>query len=556
MNKYIRLFAIVVAFIGIINPTSRAIAATQTESLLIVFDASGSMSDQFDNTTRIDAAKSTISSLVASLDASTVVGVRALAQQKKDVKTDACKVTSLIQSFTTDHTAVTNQVNSLQAVGAYTPLAYTLQQAAGDFTVGQYNVLILMTDGQENCGGDPAAAAAALLKANVNVKTYVIGIDADSATRDQLTSIANAGGGTYYNATDAASLATSFNAIQAREHAVMKVNTDTLLGTEVTGGNGFETAVPITPGMYHLSHFQLGSEYDYFKMDVKAGDVINLSLQSSESSYGFDPKTNSFFSKNNHNGDYAGVSIYSATRAKLDSVSESYASTISKSDYTVQDDGSIYFLFGNNESHDSIMGKGDIITIKVKSAAGVATPAATVSPTPVPVPVTPPPTVTPIDPNYGGGTVTPGTTTPGTATPVDNGGTTSGSSGGTSSGTTPGSTQTPSDPGTPSTGATDPGSTGNTGAGSDISLPTSLPISPQAIIDAANGAKNTFFTIAAIASGVGLLTILAIVLIIIFVIRANNKKKLAATSAQVATQQQPPVVSAPPAPPVPPVATN
>ncbi len=369
---------LIVSITGIISFSNSAVAATN-ENILIVFDASGSMTESFGGSPRIDVAKSAITDLLASLDANTSVGLRAFAQEKITAKASACVKTDLLQSFTTDRNAITTQVDSLQAVGSYTPLAYTLQQSAGDFTVGADNVLILMTDGQENCGGNPADAAAALKAAGIKVKTYVIGLGADTTTRAQLSGIATAGGGTYYDATDATSLAASFNAIQQAEHPVDKTNTDSMLGKEVTGGNGYSTAVPITPGMYHLSHYQLGSQYDYFKMDVKEGDVIKYSIQSSESMPKYIEATNSFEDGNNHSGSYAGMKIHSATRAQIGWLYEGQASQVRSDSLTIDDTnaGTIYFLVGNDNSKSQVMSKSDIFTIKVSSPSAVVTSTAT-----------------------------------------------------------------------------------------------------------------------------------------------------------------------------------
>ena len=377
MKKHINLLVFVVAIISIISLSNRASAQTSTENMLIVFDASGSMIESFGGSPRIDVAKSAISDLLASLDANTLVGLRALAEEKLATKTDACVKTDLLQPFTSDRDAILTQVNSLGAVGSYTPLAYTLQQSAGDFTAGANNVLILLTDGLDTCGGNPATAAAALKAAGIKVKTYVIGLGADAATRAQLSSIAAAGGGKYYDATDAASLATSFNAIQQAEHPVDKTNTDSLLGKEVTGGNGYETAVAITPGMYHLSHHQLGGQYDYFKMNVNEGDVINYTLQSSESAVDYNAATKVFTQSSRHNGDYSGMRVYSATRAKLGSVYAYEASQIEKDYINIDSPGVVYFLIGNSETDTThVMSKSSIFTIKVTNPAN-QTPVAT-----------------------------------------------------------------------------------------------------------------------------------------------------------------------------------
>jgi len=499
MKKYLNSIAIIIATIFIISPAFSVHAQTSTENMLIVFDASGSMTESFGGSPRIDVAKSVISDLLGSLDSNTLVGLRALAQEKKSVKADACIVTSLLQPFTGDHTAVLNQVNSLQAVGSYTPLAYTLQQSASDFTAGANNVLILMTDGQENCGGNPSAVAAALKAAGINVKTYVIGLGATSAMRTDLTAIATAGGGKYYDATDAASLAASFNAIQQAEHPIDKTNTDSLLGTSVTGGNGYQTAVPITSGMYHLSHYQLPSRYDYFKMNVKEGDIISYSITSAEEGVTYIPATNSFKVGTHHYGDYAQISMYSGLRTKLDSIYSQSSSGLSKGSYTVDADsaGIIYFLVGNNAStdqYDSVMSKEDLFTIKVTSPTPSNAPDAT------------------------------------SATGANSANTNSFDSNTNNSGSSV-------------------GQVGNSAA--------------QSIDQVSSGVSSIFWTIVWIIIGAGILFVVIVILIIVLVVKHNKKKVINPTTNPVTpsvasittstTAPASPITQTPPVPPTPPV---
>jgi len=372
MKKYIKLFKVLLIAIGIIGLSSYASAATK--NMLIVLDASGSMTDMFGTVSRIDAAKTSISDLLSGLDNSIQVGFRPYAHIKKDVKADACKVTELITPFTNDYSTINDAVSKIDAVGSYTPTAYTLQQLKSDFTAGNDNVVILLTDGKETCGGNPAQAAAALLAAGIKVKTYVIGLGLNAESKTQLTSVANAGGGKYFDATNAATLSSSFKAIQDEEKAIDKTNNDSLLGSSVTGGNGFDTAVPITPGMYHLSHYQLPSRYDYFKMNVSAGDIVSISLRGAESGVRYIPSTNSFKVIGDHYGDYGGLSVYSSLRTKIDDIYSFGASQMVKGDIVIDAEtaGTIYFLVGNvarEDSYDSVMDKSDLFSIKVTSPA-------------------------------------------------------------------------------------------------------------------------------------------------------------------------------------------
>jgi Ca-activated chloride channel family protein len=59
-----------------------------------------------------------------------------------------------------------------------TPITYSLEQAAGDFPSGPgyRNIVILVTDGIESCGGDVCAMSRALQQKGVFLRPYIIGL--------------------------------------------------------------------------------------------------------------------------------------------------------------------------------------------------------------------------------------------------------------------------------------------------------------------------------------------------------------------------------------------
>ncbi|MEI7480584.1 MAG: VWA domain-containing protein, partial [bacterium] len=290
-----KIFVLVFAVLLVCSVSKVSAQAVPAEKdMLLVFDASGSMLDKFGGVSRIDALKSATGDLLDILDPSVMVGLRPFANVKQPTQALACKETSLVQDFTKERTIIKAQSSLLQAVGTYTPLAYTLNIAIGDYTVGNDNVLILLTDGKDTCGGDPVKAAGDLFKSTKKVKIYVIGLGVDVSTQTQLKAIASAGGGLYYNANDSTTLASSFKAIQEAERPVDKTNTDSTLGKEVIGGNGFETATDVGYGDYHLSHNLLPDQFDYFKLPVTAGKKITFTVQNADLGVLYDKVTNTF----------------------------------------------------------------------------------------------------------------------------------------------------------------------------------------------------------------------------------------------------------------------
>ena len=95
-------------------------------------------------------------------------------------------------------TAIIARVDATKAQG-YTPIAYSLGQAANDFPAeAKERVIVLVSDGKETCQGDPVVAAKALAGKNITVHT--VGFIVDTAARGQLQAIARATGGTYFDA--------------------------------------------------------------------------------------------------------------------------------------------------------------------------------------------------------------------------------------------------------------------------------------------------------------------------------------------------------------------
>ena len=73
------------------------------------------------------------------------------------------------------------------------------EQAAGDFPAdAKERVIVLVSDGKETCQGDPLVAAKALAAKGITVHT--VGFVVDTAARGQLQAIAQATGGTYFDA--------------------------------------------------------------------------------------------------------------------------------------------------------------------------------------------------------------------------------------------------------------------------------------------------------------------------------------------------------------------
>ncbi|MBU0595648.1 VWA domain-containing protein, partial [Candidatus Bipolaricaulota bacterium] len=95
-----------------------------------------------------------------------------------------------------------NEVRTIQPSGT-TPLAYALQRTQEDLVgISETQLLLLVSDGMETCGGDPVQAARDLVRAGYNLRIHVVGFDVrfNTAARQQLIEIAESTGGAYFDA--------------------------------------------------------------------------------------------------------------------------------------------------------------------------------------------------------------------------------------------------------------------------------------------------------------------------------------------------------------------
>lgn len=190
--------------------------------ILFVFDASQSMYGRWQSDMKIDVAKKLMSNLLDSLvDFENLqIALRVYGHQKHYPPAD-CNDTKLEVPFGPDNIyKVKNRILSLTPKGT-TPLAYALEQTINDFPPCDNcrNVIILITDGIEECEGDPCAVSLALQKHGVSMKPFIIGIGRDFKEAFDCV-------GTYYDASSETAFQKALNTVisQALSASTMQVN--------------------------------------------------------------------------------------------------------------------------------------------------------------------------------------------------------------------------------------------------------------------------------------------------------------------------------------------
>lgn len=188
-----------------------ALAAPMPEAMFIL-DASGSMRGAAGAETKIAAAKAVLAQVVPAVAPEVKLGLAAYGHRRPD---DCADIEILVPPGTEDRAAVLARIAAMQPTGM-TPISAAVTQVA-DLLKGRAaeTTIVLVSDGQETCGGDPCATVQALKAAGVKFVMHVVGFDVTAEDKAQLACIAEAGGGKYFGAADAAALLAALQAVSA-----------------------------------------------------------------------------------------------------------------------------------------------------------------------------------------------------------------------------------------------------------------------------------------------------------------------------------------------------
>src|SRR5918998_338815 len=164
-------------------PATQDEQAVRTVNLELILDLSGSMArDIGGGETRMEAAKRVMNDVIDALPEreGVNVGFRIYGhlgnntEAGRDVSCQSSDLVVPIQGV--NKPALRDQVAAAEPIG-WTPIALSLQRAGGDFQPGEgvANHILLVTDGEETCGGDPCAVAESLREGDARLTTHVVG---------------------------------------------------------------------------------------------------------------------------------------------------------------------------------------------------------------------------------------------------------------------------------------------------------------------------------------------------------------------------------------------
>ena len=173
--------------------------------VVVAIDGSGSMNGRLGNTRKLDLARRAAETFIGTLPPDVPAALLVFGQQGSNTeagKSRSCQAIDVAAAMTTDRAALQSALGGVQAVG-WTPLAAALQRAGELFGPSQVTgeqVVYVVSDGEETCGGDPVAAAQALRQGGTRAIVNIIGFGIPKGQARALQAVADAGGGRFTNA--------------------------------------------------------------------------------------------------------------------------------------------------------------------------------------------------------------------------------------------------------------------------------------------------------------------------------------------------------------------
>lgn len=224
MYKLRLILLVLITGIGLSTSTQAQNYVKPKTRILFLLDGSGSMYAAMDKDVRINIAKRLLGKIMDSLQAASDVQVALRVYgHTSPPGLRNCKDTRLEVPFKYgNHQQVKEKLKDITPKGT-TLIAYSLQQAAYDFPKepGVRNIIILLTDGIEECEGDPCAVSEALQSQGVILRPFIIGLGSTDDFRKAFECV-----GRYYDANTEASLNTVLNVVitQALNNTTTQVN--------------------------------------------------------------------------------------------------------------------------------------------------------------------------------------------------------------------------------------------------------------------------------------------------------------------------------------------
>lgn len=260
--------------IAVIRPAGSAAKPGSGRAVEVILDASGSMLQRRDGERKIDLAKSVLSGLIeTALPQGAPFALRVFGVGGPG----SCDSEALLGLAPLDPAETLAAIAGVRAVdGAKTAIAASLRAVQEDMAAAEgEKLVVLITDGEETCGGDPLGEIEALRAAGLDVRVNIVGFDLnDRELKELFSDWAAAGGGDFLDAQDAASLRKAIAAALAPGYRILDAQ-----GLEVMAGNVDGPAKTLPTGLYSVVIAEHPLRI-FNHVEIRPGELTTLSLGS------------------------------------------------------------------------------------------------------------------------------------------------------------------------------------------------------------------------------------------------------------------------------------
>jgi hypothetical protein len=240
----------------------------------LILDNSGSMLQTLGDERRIDVAKQVLTELVEeTLPTGIPLALRVFGDEP-----DSCETDLAIDLAPLDRGAAVDSIAAIESVdGVKTPLGTALERVAADLSeVDGPKIVVLVTDGEETCGGNPQRAIRELVNQGIDVRVNIVGFAVDDeGLKEQFEEWARIGGGRFFDAACADELGEAIAAALQPPFEV-RDTAGAVIGSGVVDGD----AVRVPPGTYAVE-IRSDPPRDFADVVVGNGEELVLSLSDS-----------------------------------------------------------------------------------------------------------------------------------------------------------------------------------------------------------------------------------------------------------------------------------
>ena len=274
-------------------------AADEAPDLLLILDASGSMWGQIQGENKIVIARRVLKELISELPAGADLGLVAYGHRREG---DCDDIETIAPLGPADKAALVAKVESLNPKGK-TPITRAVGEAFNGVRGRDgATTILLVSDGIETCGGDPCRAVRDAKAEGIDFVMHVVGFDVAREDVSQLECAAQAAGGLYFDAENAAELSAALNqavaaaeeipdgrlsvkAIADGELTDISIHvSDSATGEEAGGGRTYTSAdtnprlIPLADGTYDVKITAVGMKGDIRRsfqgVEIKDGSTV------------------------------------------------------------------------------------------------------------------------------------------------------------------------------------------------------------------------------------------------------------------------------------------